>query len=441
VTDAPTLSRAECEALARRVLGLATADETKVEIQSIAHGNTRFARNRISTTGEATDTTLSVRSAFGKRSAEMTTNKLDGASLAALVKEVEALARLAPENPEAMPVLPPQSYPRVSRREIPMPGPADRAAAVKAVLGRSKAAGFDAAGFIEFAVGARAIATSRGLFAWEPVGGVGMSTTVRTPDGTGSGWAGATGDGWSAIDPSAIGARATEKAGSSRGPVAIEPGRYTVILEPDAAADLVRLLRDALDARSADEGRSFFARPGGGNKVGMKIVDDRVTLLSDPADARSALAEDGLPARRTPWIERGVLKNLGYGRYWAGRQGKPPTAAPDAIRMMGGSTSIPRMVATTERGILVTRCWYIRSLDPRTVLYTGLTRDGTFLIEDGKIARAVKNLRWNDSPAFLLNNLVVLGQTVRVHTGAGGSVYVPAMKCREFNCTSVSDAV
>lgn len=441
MTGTPTLTRAECEALVRRVLGFASADETRVVIRSFAGGNTRFARNRISTTGEATDTTLSVWSTFGKRSAEITTNRLDDASLAALVKEVEALARLAPENPETMPVLGPQSYPPSSGRKIRLPGPAECAAAVEAVLKRTKAAGFAAAGFIEYTGGAWAIGTSRGLFAWEPAGGVGMTATVRTPDGTGSGWAGASGDEWSAIDPAALGARAVEKARDSREPVAIEPGRYTVIFEPDAAADIVRLFRGALDARGADEGRSFFSRPGGGTKLGTRILDERVTLVSDPGDARSVLAEDGLPARRSVWVERGVLESLSYDRFWAARQGKSPTAAPDAIRMMGGSTSIPQMVATTERGILVTRCWYIRSLDPRTILHTGLTRDGTFLIEDGRIARASKNLRWNDSPAFLLNNLAALGQTVRVHTGADGATFVPAMKCHQFNCTSVSDAV
>jgi predicted Zn-dependent protease len=230
--------------------------------------------------------------------------------------------------------------------------------------------------------------------------------------------------------------------------VAIEPGRYTVILEPTAVGNLVQLVAFQFSARSADEGRSFFTKPGGGTKIGMKVVDERVTLTSDPSDPdapATPFTPEGLPVPTTTWIENGVVKNLAYDRYWAQKQGKAPTPFGGTLRMSGGHTSIEEMIAATSRGILVTRFWYIRPVDPRTILYTGLTRDGTFLIENGKLTRAVKNLRYNESPIFMLNNLEAMGRPVRVSAseagGPGLAIVVPPIKVRDFSFTSLSDAV
>src|SRR5690606_21865403 len=148
---------------------------------------------------------------------------------------------------------------------------------------------------------------------------------------------------------------------------------------------------------------------------------------------------------RTVWIENGVVNNLAYDRYWAEKQGKKPTPLIGSLRMSGGDQSVDEMIASTRRGILVTRFWYIRPVDPRTILYTGLTRDGTFLIENGKITRAVKNLRFNESPIFMLNNLEALGRPERVSASESGSVgfavVVPPIKARDFTFTSLSDAI
>ena len=181
----------------------------------------------------------------------------------------------------------------------------------------------------------------------------------------------------------------------------------------------------ALNARSADEGRSFFTKQGGGNKIGLKVVDERVTLVSDPLDPDAAalpFTPEGLPAKKTTWIENGVVRNLAYDRYWAQKQGKTAdTVDRIAEARRAATTSMEELIASTQRGILVTRFWYIRPVDPRTVLYTGLTRDGTFLIEDGKITKAVKNLRYNESPVFMLNNLDAMGPSVRVSASEDGS--------------------
>ncbi|MDF1501937.1 TldD/PmbA family protein [Roseisolibacter sp. H3M3-2] len=444
------LSRPDCEAIAKKVLGFATADETRVSIQSGVSGNTRFAVNQVSTAGDTYDAVVTVRSVFGRRSANATTNKLDDASLRAVVQRAEALARLAPEDPEALPELGPQQY-RDSdagwSETTATLDPAGRAQAVRAVAEPARGANLTSTGYMETNAGAFAIANSKGLFAYRRQTSSSMTTTVRTPDGTGSGWAGASHHDWSKIDAAALGARAIEKAKRSANPAAIEPGRYTVVLEPTAVANLVQLIAGSLGARNADEGRSFFSKPGGGNKIGMKVIDERVTLSSDPFSPDTPGAPftgDGTPVGPMTWIENGVVKNLAYDRFWAQKNNVAPTAV-SGLRMSGGTTSIEDMIASTQRGLLVTRLWYIRGVDPRTILFTGLTRDGTFLIENGKITRAVKNLRWNESPIFMLNNLEAMGVPVRVSASEDGSpgqaIVVPPVKARDFNFTSTSDAV
>jgi predicted Zn-dependent protease len=268
---------------------------------------------------------------------------------------------------------------------------------------------------------------------------------VRTTDGTGSGWAAADAQDWTRLDVRGVAQRAIEKARASRTPVAIEPGRYTVILEPQAVGDLVQLMIFYMGAREADEGRSPFVKQEGGSKVGEKIVDQRINIYSDPTDPQ-LLAQpfdgEGLPLGRQEWVKDGVLQQMYYTRFWAQRSNKPPTGFPSSVKMAGGAQSMDQLIAATERGVLVTRLWYLREVDPRTILYTGLTRDGTFLIENGRISKAVRNFRFNDSPLFLLNNLDALGQPQRLAgTEAGGDVVMPAVKSHDFNFTSLSEAV
>jgi predicted Zn-dependent protease len=444
------LSRAEAEALARRALAMATAEATRVTLQSGTRGNTRFAVNQISTAGDNFNTTVTVRSLFGRRSANVTTNKLDDDGLRYAVETSERLARLAPEDPEEMSELGPQQYdesPGWSDATAALE-PTGRATAVRAITEATRAAGLDGTGYLETTAGSFAVANSKGLFAYARGTGTALTTTVRTRDGTGSGWAGASHHDFSRLDPASLGTRAIEKARLSTNPVAVEPGRYTVILEPTAVANLLQLVGFALNARNADEGRSFFSKPGGGNKIGMKIVDERVTIISDPLDPEApanTFTGEGLPTKRTVWVENGVVRNLSYDRYWAQKSGREPVPFVGSIRMNGGTSSIDEMIASTPRGILVTRFWYIRSVDPRTILYTGLTRDGTFLIENGKISRAIKNLRFNESPIFMLNNLEAMGTPMRVSASESGSpglaIVVPPIKVRDFTFTSLSDAV
>jgi predicted Zn-dependent protease len=453
---ADLLSRDQAKTLADRIFAMGKADETRVNVSSDWSGNTRFAGGEITTSGEITDASVTVTSTIGKRRASATTNVLDEAGLRRTVDLAERLAKLAPEDPETMPELGPQSYSSVAGyvdRTADL-GPEARAAAARRVIERSgqtgKAAGdVFVAGFLEANATARAVATTKGLFAYHRSTDVNLSTTVRTPDGTGSGWASSGARDWGNIDSAALGTRAAQKAVASRNPTAIEPGAYTVVLEPQAVADLIPLLAGAFNARSADEGRSPFSKRGGGTKIGEKIAHERVTIYSDPGDVQllaQPFDNEGFPLKRNVWIENGILRNLSYSRFWAQKQGKQPTGGgggggfggfPGGLKMVGGTKSLDEVIAGTDRGVLITHFFYIRFLDPRTVLLTGLTRDGTFLIEKGRITRSLKNFRWNESPLFMLGKIDELG---RAEPTAAGQV-MPTIRARDFNFTSLSDAV
>jgi predicted Zn-dependent protease len=448
VPDGAVLSRDEAKSLIDRVLKMSKAESVQVNIGGGYTANVRFADNQMSTAGGITDFTVVIQSSFGKKHAVVTTNNISDEALQRAVKQSEDLARLAPDDPEAMPALPAQQYQDVNAffDSVANLGPADRAkAALTALEPARKDGGLATAGFIITNASSSALGNDKGMFAYHRSTNANYTVTVRTKDGTGSGWAGGEHNDWGQVDVAGISARALEKAKLSRSPVAVEPGRYTVILEPQAVGDLVQLFSAYVDARSADEGRSPFSKQGGGNKIGEKIVDPRITLYADPFDPR-ILAQpfdgQGFPLGKQVFVENGVLKQLFYTRFWAQKQGKTPTGGPTSFIMSGGDASVDDLIKSTERGILVTRLWYLREVDPRTILYTGLTRDGTFLIEGGKITKALKNFRFNESPLFMLNNLETLGRPVRLAgTEAGGAVVVPAIKVRDFNFTSLSDAV
>ncbi len=445
------LTRDQAKALTDRVLSFATADETRVNLSADWSGNTRFAGNEITTAGGTTDIRVTVTSTVGKRRASVTTNVLDDEALKRTVDQAQRLARLAPEDAEFLPEPGPQQYATVAAYSDATADltPEARALAVERVLAGVREAGAAAgtstddlfvAGFLEASAGvSSAVANSRGLFAYHPSTNVDLSVTVRTPDGTGSGYVAQGANDWKALDPASMGRRSAQKGMSSRNPQLLEPGRYTVILEPQAVSDFIPSLRGALNARSADEGRSPFSVAGGGTKVGQKIADERVTILSDPTDPdllTSPFDNEGLPNKGAVWIENGVLKNLSYTRWWAEKQGKEANGG-GGLKMMGTDRTLDQLIAGTARGILVTRFWYIRSLEQRTVTLTGLTRDGTFLVENGKITRPLKNFRWNDSPLLALNRIEEIGKAERVSSG----IVMPSLKIRDFNFTSLSDAV
>jgi predicted Zn-dependent protease len=444
------MTRDEAKALTDKVLTMSTAEQTRVTVVSSWNGNTRFADANITTSGGSSDVTVTVTVTFGRRRASANTNVLDDMSLRRTVETAMRLARLAPEDPELMPELGPQAYGSVNAfvgRTADL-DPESRAAAVRRAVNAANTAGKPAgqifsAGFLDANARTTAVATSNGLFAYHRSTDAGFSMTARTSDGTGSGWASAGARDWAAVDTASIGRIAAQKAVASRNPQAIEPGLYTAVLEPLAVTDLIPLLSNALSARTADEGRSPFSKPGGGTRIGEKVVDERVTLYSDPADPMLLGAPfdgEGLPVGRVVWIEKGVLRNLAYTRFWAQKQGKQPTGAnalAGGLALAGGTKTTAELIAGCERGILVTHFFYIRSLEPRTVLQTGLTRDGAFLIEKGKITRALKNFRWNESPLLMLNRLEEIGRPEQTAAGR----LMPALRISKFDFSSSSEAV
>ncbi|HUO52400.1 MAG TPA: TldD/PmbA family protein [Gemmatimonadaceae bacterium] len=469
--EAVVLSSDECQRLAERAIKLSKADACEIQLNANATGNTRFAANQMSTSGMVADVAFVVQSSYGSKHAVVVTNELSDDAIERAVRQSEALAKLAPDDPEAMPPLGPQTYLPVNAyfESTAQLTAGDRANVALQILKRTRAAGdLLASGFMLTSANSTALANNKGLFAYYRNTSANYQLTIRTSDGSGSGWAAADNQDWAKLDFASVHERALQKAMLSRAPVAIEPGRYTVILEAQAAGDLIQLIGNQADARSADEGRSPFTKPqapppkdatpaqrdsimkaaqaaGPQTKIGEKIMDERVTIFADPQDPQllsQPFDGDGLPVGRQVFVDKGVLKELYYSRYWAKKMGKQPTGQPQGIKMMGGDASVDDLIKSTERGVLVTRLWYLRQVDPRTILYTGLTRDGTFLIENGKISKAIRNFRFNDSPLFMLNNLEMLGRAERVAgTEQGGDVVMPSIKVKDFNFTSLSEAV
>ncbi|CAH0147399.1 MULTISPECIES: TldD/PmbA family protein [unclassified Pedobacter] len=435
------LSKEEAQAILKKVIGYSKADFCEVGLNGSDGGNIRYARNAVSTAGQVSTMSLGVSSTFGKKTGSATINEFDDASLQKVVKRAEELAMLAPENPEFMPPLGPQTFPESNTYNAKTAAmtPDTRAEMVGKSLSVSKAAGLDAAGFLENSTRFNAIMNSKGLFAYNKGTDVSFSVTVRNKQGTGSGYVEQGFNDLDKMDTLALSKIAASKANGSAGAKAIEPGKYTVILEPLAASDIIGNMFRGFDARSADEGRSFMSKKGGGTRLGEQLFSENVNIYSDPMNAEipsATFTGEGLPVKRTQWVEKGVVKNLSYSRYWAAQKNVQPLPFSRSMVIEGGTQSLEDLIKSTEKGILVTRFWYIRSVDPQTLLLTGLTRDGTFYIENGEIKFPIKNFRFNESPVIMLNNVEALGKPVR--TGSG---LIPPMKIRDFTFTSLSDAI
>jgi len=440
------LNKEEAQAILKKVLGFSKADECEVGLYGREGGNIRYARNGVSTAGDISTLGLAVTSTFGKKSATSTIDQFDDSSLQIVVKRSEELARLAPENPEYMTMQGPQEFPE-GVGYIPATAaitPDTRAEAVAKSMQVCKDAKLQAAGFLENTTGFSSVMNSKGLFAYNKDTDVIFSVTTRNAEGTASGYAARGFNDINKLDTLTATKIAATKATRSLGAKAIEPGKYTVILEPVAATYMLENMF-RFDARLADEGRSFLSKPGGGTRLGEKLMDEKVTIYSDPFNPElpsSTWNREGDKLEKTTWIDKGVVKNLSYSRYWADKKGVKAVPGPSNIIMEGGTASVEDLIKSTERGILVSRLWYIRMVDQQTLLLTGLTRDGTFYIENGKIMYPVKNFRFNESPVIMLNNVEALGKPERsISVESYRSYLIPPMKIRDFTFSSLSDAV
>jgi predicted Zn-dependent protease len=328
---------------------------------------------------------------------------------------------------------------------------AQRAAVARKAVQPAEQAGMVSAGFL--AVAASGVAVDRPaleMALYYPVTEAQYSVTVRDPQGTGSGWAGVNGNDWTRIDVARLSAIALDKCLRSRNPVAVEPGRYTAILEPQAVYDFINCIMKRLDwaANMSVQVMPFHdSTVEIQTKIGQQIIDERLTLSADPMDPELGFVPfdtNGEPYRPTVWIKDGVLTHLAYDRRFAVGQGLGNVGMLNSrcfrLDGSGPTTTIDEMIATTKRGVIVTRFNQIQPLDLRSMLQSGYTRDGLWLIENGKISKPMKNFRFTESPLFILNNVEQIGAPQRVFC-PGSAAVVPALKVRDFSFTALSNAV
>lgn len=445
------LTEKESKSITDRILSFVKAEDATVNVGSDKLSHLRFAHNTFLTSGQRESRSANITVWISGKRGTSSTNDLDDASLKAMVEEAERIARLAPLDREYLPTLGKQTYKPVNAyvEATANISVTDRAKAIGDIISECEKNRVIGAGFHQARAQAGAFATKNGNFAFEPTTTVSLSMTARTEDGTSSGYFLRNHFDIAKLDTRRIAREAVRKALEGRNARTIEPGVYTVILEPQAVADLLSGLAFGFDARSAEEGRSAYSAPGGKTRLGEKIFDERISVYSDPWNPElpgSASAQGGIPAQRIYLIKNGVLENLIYSRFWAKQASKEPTPGPvNSIMETTATLSKPEeMIKSTQRGILISRFWYIRSTDPRTQSLTGLTRDGVWYIENGKIQYPLKNFRFNQSIIQMLapGNIEMVGASERVGSSEGGNAsLLPTLKLKAFNFTSQSEAV
>jgi predicted Zn-dependent protease len=449
------LTEKEAQALTEKLLSYVKAEDATVGVSSETYSHLRFAANAFATSGRRENRTANVTvwldGEGGRRRGAASTNEFDEASLRATVAEAERLARLSPVDREYVRSLERQTYQpskgyTEGTAEI---APAERARKIGDIITESEKAGVVSAGFHQARGQAGAFATKNGNFGYERTSLVSLSMTARTRDGSSSGYFLRNHFDAARLDTARIARAAIRRALEGRDARALEPGAYTVILEPQAVADLLGGLAFSFDARGAEEGRSPYSVPGNKTRVGEKIFDERLNIYSDPWNVElpgSMAAQAGLPAQKIYIVKNGVLQNLVYTRAYAAIKKTEPTPGPvnTILESSAPTASVEEMIRATSRGLLVSRFWYIRQTDPRTASLTGLTRDGVWLIEGGKITHPVKNFRFNQSIIRMLapGNVEMIGASERVSSSEGQNAsLLPAFKLKAFTFTSQSEAV
>jgi predicted Zn-dependent protease len=444
------LTEKECKKICEKLLSLTKADDAEASVGSNDSSHLRFAANGFTTSGRAEQASARITVWIDKKSGSAAAGNLDDESLKKAVKQAEDLARLSPVDKEYVPTLGPQKYKPAGGyvQATANISPADRARRVNDIIRSCDKDGLIGAGFHNASARIDASATKNGNFRHERSTLVSLSVTARTKDGGSSGYFLRNHFDVAKLDTERIGREAIGKAVRSKNPRTLDAGDYPVILEPQAVADLVRV---SFDARTADEGRSPFSAPNGKTRLGEKIFDDRINIYSDPWHPElpdSPATGDGLPAQKIHFVRNGALEQLRYSRYWAKEKGKEPTPGPvnNILESSGATTSLDEMIKAMDRGLLVSRFWYIRGVDPRTALFTGLTRDGVWYIEKGKIQYPVRNFRFNQSVLELLapGNVTSIGPSERVsgsESQGRAAALMPALMVKNFHFTSQSEAV
>ncbi|HLY62237.1 MAG TPA: TldD/PmbA family protein [Terriglobia bacterium] len=442
------LTRHQAEELFKKVLKYSTAEETEAMIGSTSFSLTRFANNIIHQNVAEEGAYLSVRAVVDRRTARATTNKFDEESIRRVCEAALTLARLQPPDPEMLPMPGAQTYRAANRffDETAALSPRARAETVKLVIDRAEKDQLTAAGIFSSGASASAIFNSRGLNAFHQETSSEFSVTMMLGN-TSSGWAKKTSPQWEELNSESLADRAARKAMDSREPREVPPGKYTVILEPAAVLDLLGFLFFDFGGLAVQEKRSCLT-----DRVGTKLFGENINAKDDvfhPSQSGAAFDGEGMPRKRVTLIEKGVVKNVVYARSTAHKAGVEPTGhgfplpneygeMPLNIVMEGSKTSPEDMIRSTERGLLVTRLWYIRDVDPYQKLLTGMTRDGTFWIEGGEVRYGVKNFRFNQSVIEMLSQVESIGPPQRTSGEESFDMVVPAMKVRDFNFSSLT---
>lgn len=441
------LTRQRAEEIFAKVLKYSKADETEALISSASYSLTRFANNTIHQNVAEEGASLSVRAVLDHRTARASTNKFDEDSIRQVCEAALALARLQPPDPELLPMPGAQTYRAVDHFSAETAGLSarSRAETVRRTIARAEKDHLTAAGVFSSGVFASGLFNSRGLSAHHEETLAEFSVTMLGESS--SGWAKETSTEWPELDPDELSDRAAHKTLGSREPHEVPPGKYTVILEPAAVLDLLGFLFFDFGGLAVHEQRSCLT-----GRVGQKLFGENINVHDDvfhPLQSGAPFDGEGIPRQRVSLVEKGVVKNLVYARQTAHKMGAEPTGhgfplpnelgeAPMNIVMEGGRASVEEMVRSTPRGLLVTRLWYIREVDPYQKILTGMTRDGTFWIEDGEVRYGVKNFRFNQSIIEMLGQVEMLSPPQRTAGEESFEMVVPAMKVREFNFSSLT---
>jgi predicted Zn-dependent protease len=442
--------------LADRVFAMATGGgQTFLTIDSEWRGNLRWARNLVSTSGDSQESQIGItRNIVGARGHVMSINSMDDARLRAAMHRAEETVLLSPQDPDLYPT----PYPDVPADVHPHSQPviwfdktfaldaAARGAIATPLIEMASSANLVSAAYLAVSANGDAVLSTDKLFRYYPYTTAEYSVTVRDPAAAASGWAGVDFNDWTRIDATALTRTAIDKCQRMRNPVAVEPGRFTAILEPQALCDLFAPIMDqAMGRIPAEQGQGPFAYRPGQSKIGQRLLDPRLTVSADPMDPDCGFVPfdwNGEPYLKTNWFEDGILKELEYPRFYGLQQLNRDWALPNsrAFRISGGTATVEQMIADTLRGVLVTRFNDVHIIDFDSMLLGGNTRDGLWLIEHGKISKPIKNFRFTESPLFILNGVEELGVPQRVFR-PGAPAVCPAVKVRDFNFAGLMDAV
>jgi len=437
------------------------------EVEAIFYGGrsalTRFANNVIHQNVAEENYGISVRTVIGGRTARASTNKLDDESLKRVVEASENLARVQHPDPDLLPmpdtcgVATRDSRPLRHFAETAAITPEDRALSVSQIVGVANRNKLTTAGIFSSSDSVEGIFNSRGLSDWHTQTMAEISITMLAPNS--SGWQKANSPDVRDLDPLVLAETAARKALHSANPRELPPGKYTVVLEPAAVLDVVGFMFWDFGGQAILDERSFL-----NNRIGKQIFGENINIWDDvyhPLQANSAFDGEGMCRQRFPLVERGRVNRLVYARNTAAKMKRSPVAdSVGAIESTGHGFPLPnemgespmnivfadpadpqtvdQMIASTERGLLVTRLWYIRDVDPYEKILTGMTRDGTFLIENGKLVGGVRNFRFNESLLHLLSNVEAQSIPVRASGEESFDMVIPAMKVRDFNFTEVT---